>query len=84
MFLLESGLLGVVGGAIGTVLGAGIAKLVQAIATAFIGPGLVQAQIPGWLVVSVLGFSFLAGAVSGVAPAYRASRLQPVEALREE
>jgi len=84
MFLLESGLLGVAGGVIGTVLGAGIAKLVQAVATAFIGPGLVQAQIPGWLVVSVLGFSFLAGAVSGVAPAYRASRLQPVEALREE
>ncbi len=84
MFLLESGMLGLIGGAIGTVIGAGIAKSVQLVAKAVLGPGLIQARVPILLCASVFGFSFLAGAISGVAPAYRASRLQPVEALREE
>jgi len=83
LFLTESGLLGLVGGTIGTLVGVGLSLLAgrfisQALAAPFMpsfGPGLLAGTIT---------FSFVLGSISGVLPARQASKLQPVEALRYE
>ncbi len=84
IFLFESGLLGTVGGAIGILIGIGISKVIEFGANAAFGPGTIIVGIPLWLIVGTLAFSFVVGTVSGVMPARRASRLNPVDALRSE
>ncbi|OQX86444.1 MAG: hypothetical protein B6D55_06035, partial [Candidatus Omnitrophica bacterium 4484_70.2] len=82
IFLIESGLIGLVGGVIGCILGIALAiGITQFAASA--GLGFLEAKISLELIIFAIGFSFIIGAVSGVLPARRASRLQPVEALRE-
>ena len=82
IFLVESGLLGLAGGIIGVLLGVGFAKAVELLAAYALGPSVLVASIPAWLVIGSLTFSFLVGTISGVFPARRAARLPPVEALR--
>lgn len=84
LFLFESGLLGFAGGVIGVVLGVGISKVVEIGANTAFGPGTIYAAYPWWLIVGSLLFSFTIGALSGVMPARRASKLKPVDALRYE
>lgn len=84
IFLFESGIYGLVGGIVGVLLGIGIAKLTEVIATNFIGTTLLRAEISPWLIIGVLLFSFTVGMLSGAAPAYRASKFRPVQALRYE
>ena len=84
IFLIESGIYGFVGGAIGILIGAGIGKMVEFVATQALGTNLLQAQISFTLVAGALLFSFGVGMASGIAPAYQASRLNPVDALRYE
>ena len=43
---------------------------------------LAEFNVP--LIAGTLLFSFLIGVISGIAPAYRASKLNPVDALRYE
>lgn len=81
VFLLESGLLGLVGGAIGVSLGVAVAKAVELLA-AFAGQESFYASFPPWLLLGALAFAFLVGTVSGIFPARRASRLAPVDAIR--
>lgn len=84
IFLFESGLLGIVGGTIGILLGIGLGKGVQYIATIALGTNLLQASITFPLVAGALTFSFLIGTLSGVLPALQAARLKPADALRYE
>jgi putative ABC transport system permease protein len=76
-FLMEAVMLTVLGGAAGIVLGSGVAALVRAASglPTFVSPGSVVAG----LVVSTG-----VGIFCGLYPAMRASRLDPVEALRYE
>ena len=83
IFFIESGFLGLIGGAIGVLLGFGLAKL-GGIAIAAAGYSFLQPYFPWWLIVGCLVFSFLVGAGSGFFPARAASRLKPVDALRYE
>ena len=83
IFLLESGVLGLIGGAIGIVLGIGIAKLGEIIAFSM-GASVLKAQISFVLVTGALLFSFFIGSISGVFPAMQASKLNPVDALRKK
>jgi putative ABC transport system permease protein len=76
-FLIEAVTLSVIGGAIGVVLGIGAAEMIG--------------RSSGWLieiesraVVLAFGFAALIGIFFGWYPARRASRLEPIDALRHE
>ena len=84
LFLTESGMLGLAGGAIGVAIGVSIGKLVQFGAEKALGSPLIQASFPLYLILGALLFSFIIGAASGALPAMQASRLKPVDALRYE
>ena len=84
IFLIESGTLGLIGGIMGVLLGAGVAKLIEYIAKTQLDTNLVQAAFPWYLILGCLLFAFLSGAISGLWPAWRASKLKAVVALRYE
>ena len=75
-FLFESATLSAVGGFIGLVL-AEIAGFV--ITAAFF-----RTTIPIWTAALAIGFSGLVGATAGLYPAWKAARMDPIEALRVE
>ena len=83
IFLIESGLLGLVGGLFGVGIGVGIGKIVE-IAAANAGFGLLKVPVNFWIIAFGLGFAFIVGVASGTLPAVRASKLNPVDALRYE
>jgi len=83
LFLIESGLLGLIGGMIGTLFGV----VLSIIAGKFIEQALSAPFSPSFrpaLIIGAVAFSFFLGAISGTLPARQASKLQPVEALRYE
>lgn len=84
IFLIESGIYGLIGGAIGIIAGLGFAKAVEIIAKPILGLGLFKVTASPTLIIATLIGTCLIGAISGIAPAIRASRLQPTEALRYE
>ncbi len=83
LFMIESGMIGVAGGVVGIIIGIGISKLVELIAVAQ-GLILLKIGINPILIIGALLFSFIVGAISGTAPAIRAARLKPVEALKKK
>jgi len=83
IFLIESGLMGLAGGAIGVVLGLLLSGLAGILLPLVFRVPLAVVISPG-LIVGTLFFSFLLGAVAGLRPARRAARLAPVDALRYE
>jgi putative ABC transport system permease protein len=82
IFLIESGLLGLVGGIIGALLGLGMAFLVAFIAGSFISGLDFVVEINWVLFFGSILFALVIGILSGVLPAIQASKLNPVEALR--
>jgi putative ABC transport system permease protein len=82
IFLIESGLMGFVGGIFGTGLGTLAALLVEKIAAQ--SGFLLEIKIEIPLLLFGLFFAFLVGMISGTLPAYQASKLKPVDALRYE
>lgn len=83
LFLIESGLLGLVGGIIGVALGATLATLAIVIINAA-GVVKMALTIKPSLIIFGLLFSFIAGMAAGFFPALRAAKMQPVDALRYE
>jgi len=76
-FLIESAFLSLAGGALGVLIGVVAASLVSSLAN---WPTLIQPET----VLLAFGFATLVGLFFGYYPARRASRLDPVEALRYE
>lgn len=84
LFLVESGFYGLGGGIVGAAIGIGFAKLTELAFTLSVGPAFLSIEIDWLLVIGTLAFSFLIGCLSGIAPARRASKLNPVDSLRYE
>jgi putative ABC transport system permease protein len=87
VFLIESGLIGLLGGVIGTGLGLMLAAVICWLINTFAGmPG--GAAFPfvasPTLILATLAGAFALGAVSGLWPARRAARMPVVDALRYE
>jgi len=82
IFLIESGLLGFIGGFIGVVIGAGLAIGLSSFANAYFETQLITVELSAPLLTGVLFFSGILGIVFGGIPSYQASKLKPVDALR--
>ncbi|WP_394186498.1 ABC transporter permease [Pseudoalteromonas tetraodonis] len=78
-FLVEAVVLSLFGGLIGLVIGYGAAELISLSV-----PSMPDAYIPGWAIMLSFGFTSLIGIVFGLAPAIKAARLNPIDALRYE
>lgn len=76
-FLIEASTLGTVGSAIGVGLGIGLAQLISAVSP-------LPASVAPWSIVVGVALGAGVGVISGVYPASRASRLDPIAALRQE
>lgn len=74
-FLIEAVILSLVGGLIGILLGIAGSLALRA---------FIQTSVTYWSVLLASGFSAMIGIIFGVAPAIRASQLDPIEALRYE
>jgi putative ABC transport system permease protein len=83
LFIIESGLLGLVGGAVGSAAGQAMAIFAEQVAQSQ-GFLLLDVQFDLLLFLMVLVGSATLGIVSGLMPAYRAAKLSPVQALRYE
>ncbi len=76
-FLIEASLLTASGGAAGLLVGWGASELLAALSP-------LPARIPIWSVFAALSVAALTGILFGLLPALRASKLDPVDALRYE
>jgi putative ABC transport system permease protein len=76
-FLVEAVLLSMLGGMLGIIGGALLARLISAISP-------LPARVTAWSVAVALGLGAGSGIVFGVYPASRAARLDPITALRQE
>ncbi len=75
-FLLESATICLLGGAVGVVLSIGVAAAINRL--------LLPASVSPGIVAVALTVSLAVGVLSGLIPAWRASRLDPIDALRYE
>lgn len=76
-FLLESVLIGAMGGVLGALLGVGVGNLLSlSFGSGFVAPWL-------WMGLGIL-LCIIAGILSGIYPALKASKLNPITALRYE
>jgi putative ABC transport system permease protein len=78
-FLAESSVISIIGGSIGVLMGYWFSNILTDISREQL-----KAYVPASAVVTALTVAFLTGIISGMYPAYKASRLDPIEALRYE
>lgn len=88
LFTFEAALIGFWGGVFGLIVCYGLAKIANyyiAIYLPKLGlPADIGLVFPYWLVLGTLAFTTLIGMMAGIYPAFRAAKLDPVEALRYE
>ncbi|MEI6499282.1 MAG: FtsX-like permease family protein [bacterium] len=89
LFTFEAAMLGFWGGVFGMIISFGLGKLAKLIAeknSTNLGNIPIDniGNFPWWLVVGVIIFTTMIGLISGLYPAARAAKLNPVEALRHE
>lgn len=88
LFFAEAGAMGLLGGIFGTALGWIIGRVINFGTNIYLKrqgfpPEHIWA-VPLWLVAGALGFALVVSLLSGLYPAARAARLDPVQALRYE
>jgi putative ABC transport system permease protein len=79
--VLESALIGFIGGAVGLVLGALVVTVVNELGRS---SGTVLFELTLGTAITAIAFATILGAVAGFVPALHAARLDPVAALRYE
>lgn len=77
VFLVQGAVLGLIGSAIGALAGLGLVWVFNRF-----GPGLFVIPLPPALIPAAMAIATIAGMGAALAPAWRASRLDPVEAIR--
>ncbi len=83
LFLIESGIFGLVGGIVGVGFGAAISLIIPYLGIQALGfGGGLKATITPGIILFALGFSVVIGIVSGIIPARHAARMRPVDAIR--
>jgi len=86
--MLESLVIGLAAGAVGVVIAYLLFDGFSTNSTVSGGPGganktvSLEMVVSGWIIFSVLIFSWVMGAVGGFIPAFNATRLRPLESLR--
>jgi putative ABC transport system permease protein len=83
IFLFESSFLGFVAGVLGVLFGWAVSVLGGKILLS-LGYGFLQPYFSPWFFIGCIAFATLTGAISGVLPAIKASKTNPVDALRYE
>jgi putative ABC transport system permease protein len=88
LFFAEAGAMGILGGVAGVALGWAIGRIINLATNVYLRRESLTPDnfwaVPWWLVGVAIGFSFLVSLVSGLYPAARAAKLDPVQALRYE
>lgn len=88
LFFAEAGAMGIFGGVIGVVLGWAIGQVINFGTNIYLKSQSIPPEhfwaVPWWLVAFAIAFAFVVSLVSGLYPAGRAARLDPVQALRYE
>ena len=77
IFLLNAALIGIIGGLVGLLFGYILAQIIAMAMS-------IEAVVSLSIIAIALGVSLGAGIIAGIVPAYQASQLDPVEALRRE
>jgi putative ABC transport system permease protein len=88
LFFAEAGVMGLLGGFVGVALGWAIGHIINLGTNIYLKRQALPPEnfwaVPWWLVGAAIVFAFVVSLVSGLYPAARAARLDPVQALRYE
>jgi lipoprotein-releasing system permease protein len=77
VFLLQGGILGLIGSAVGASFGYALVMVFNQF-----GPKLFYIDVPSYLIGGATAVATVVGILAALAPAWRASRLDPVQAIR--
>ncbi len=88
LFFAEAGVMGFLGGLVGVALGWAIGRAINIGTNIYLQRQEMKPEtfwsVPWWLVVAALAFAVIVSLASGMYPASRAAKLDPVQALRYE
>jgi putative ABC transport system permease protein len=88
LFFAEAGVMGVFGGFVGVALGWTIGRVINVGTNVYLKRQHFPPEqiwfVPWWLVLGAIAFAIVVSLLSGLYPASRAARLDPVQALRYE
>jgi putative ABC transport system permease protein len=88
LFFAEAGVMGIFGGFVGVALGWAIGRVINLGTNVYLKRQHFPPEqiwfVPWWLVLGAIAFAIVVSLLSGLYPASRAARLDPVQALRYE
>jgi putative ABC transport system permease protein len=88
LFFVEAGSMGAFGGILGIALGWAIGRAINFGTNIYLQRNDLPPEnfwyIPAWLVFAAFGFAVVVSLLSGMYPASRAAKLDPVQALRHD
>jgi len=82
IFILESGIFGLIGGILGAIFGLFLSWIVSYSANSAFNQNILAFSISWSLLIGAILFSSFIGIVAGLIPSYSASKMKPVDALR--
>ena len=88
IFFVEAAAIGAIGAGFGLLLGWGVTRIANLVANARLLPQGESAvnlfYFPIWLILGAIGFGIGMSLLAGLYPAFRAARIDPIEALRHD